>query len=315
MNGLKIIKVHDFKGNIINTINLKEEVVLGNDRVARGSNCFYKGVGTIYNSHFIENYNENYQVLQKSNVFYLGYKVIKHNFKNKQGIFQEKYQPQFSDFIGTCGVKELALIENSELFGKSSIKVLDSVNWDKENNQYYFEVNYSCNRVKYLQNPQPKLLYELLEYMIKEGWNFPWDKTSIADISFNGLVTDVADIFYSKDNKNLLGTVYSVLYSLGKTNYNEYQNFIKSNGLLPHINNTFYIFNSIILLQKFGIDMKAFSTYSMSVQRDYFHILRNFLIEGKNCGDCCYIEIGDKIRNQYREQVDKEIYKLGTSNV
>ena len=44
-------------------------------------------------------------MIQNTNIFYLGYSVCRKSWKNKVGIFQERYQPFFPDFIGACSVK------------------------------------------------------------------------------------------------------------------------------------------------------------------------------------------------------------------
>ena len=56
----------------------------------------------------------------------------------------------------------------------------------------------------------------LIEYMSTQTGTSPWDKSSVMDISAKSLVTDVADLFYSDKLYHQLGSVYSILYSLGQ---------------------------------------------------------------------------------------------------
>lgn len=295
------IPIWNINGEVINYLTINDNVTPVNGRVSKGDKCYYKGAGV----HYIGQYWDvdrpyssiDYDFNHVCDVFYMGCLLSKKVFQGKFGIFQEKYQPQFTDFIGSCGVKELSIIEHSELFEKSSVKVLKSHCYDNLNGQYYFELNYTCGRRKYLEEGDPRKLRELLDYMVSSGWNFIWDKTSIEDISYNGLVTDVADIFFSKNIDNLLGTVYSVLYSLGKTDEFSYYQFLEENGM-DHKNDMSYVLNSIKILKDNGIDTDIFHKTGNTYE-DYKDCVINHLITGRNCGDCCYIEFGDKVRQEY----------------
>ena len=59
-----------------------------------------------------EDMSDEYDLIEKSDVFYIGNAVSKKVFAGKTGIFQEKYQVHFTDWIGACGVKELNILEN-----------------------------------------------------------------------------------------------------------------------------------------------------------------------------------------------------------
>lgn len=307
---MKIIPIYDKDGVEINQLQIDDIFSLTNERVCKGEKGYYKGVGINYSSHYIPpdpKFNMyGYTLLNKSNVFYMGPRVSKFDFKGKSGIFLEPYQPQFSDFIGTCGSKELSIIENSEAFQRSSVIVRSIVNWDKDNNQYYFVLDYKCARRKYFDDGDPKSLYKLLEYMVQENWNFIWDKKSINDISYNGLVTDVADIFYSKELKSKIGTVYSVLYSLGKLYPDLYKAFCIQNHIF-HVNDMDYVFNTIFLLEKFGIDMSDFFMQNARASEIYKNVVMNYLIVGRNCGDCCYVDLGNQVREGYIQQTKKQL--------
>jgi hypothetical protein len=140
--------------------------------------------------------------------------------------------------------------------------------------------------------------------MIKNDWNFIWDKTSIEDISYNGLVSDVGDIFKSGNLGNKLGTVYSVLYSLGKLSPDKYAEFLRE-CKLDHNSDMYYIDNSISLLHRFGVDVRALNVGDRIA--NYKNAVLNYLVTGRNCGDCCYIELGDKIREQYLFQTKRQL--------
>lgn len=303
------IPIYGSDGSQEDSIDINDTLIPVNGRVSKGSKHYYKGAGVPYHGQFLSPDSRlntyGYTIKEISDVFYMGPYVSKWVFEGKTGIFRERYQPQFSDFIGSCGVKELSIIENSMEFGRSSVEVIRSVNYDVENQQYYFVLNYKCDRVKYLDCTYPHALYTLLEYMIKEDWNFIWDKTSIQDISFNGMVSDVGDIFKSGGLGNKLGTIYSVLYSLGNLNVHKYHEFISYCGLV-HDSSMSFVMNSIYLLRKFGVDVSVLLADNNNVT-NFKNAVMNYLITGRNCGDCCYIELGDQIREKYIEQTKKQL--------
>ena len=86
--------------------------------------------------------------------------------------------------------------------------------------------------------------------MLKNKWNFLWDKASINDVNAKGMITDVADLFISDKIEHQLGTVYSIFYSLAKIDQKKYFEFLNVLNL-KHINQTSFIFNSIELLKMF----------------------------------------------------------------
>jgi hypothetical protein len=298
-----IVHIFDVNGQRVDGIEIDDTLTYVNGRVSKGEKHYYKGAGMPYACHILPpNPNmDGYTAIEDPGIFYLGPVVQKHCFMNKTGIFQEIYQPQFTDFIGSCGVKELSIIENSMEFEKSSPYIHKAVNYDTVNGQYYFIMDYKCGRVKYLKNGNPKDLLDLLEYMIASNWNFVWDKQSIEDISYNGLVTDVGDIFYSKELMSKIGTVYSVIYSLGIIDHARYQELIKLAGL-AHGSRMSYVFNTLKLLNKFGVQTKW--NHDIEAYKD---IVMNYLVVGRNCGDCCFISVGDEIRERYIAQTRQQL--------
>lgn len=296
------IKIYDADGNTKDVLIINDEIDFSvvDGRVFKGTKCYYKGIGVPYQFHFIPkiSYNENqYNALEMSDVFYMGLRVEKKTFIGKRGIFQEPFQTMFSDFIGTCGVKELSIIENSMFFEMSSAEILESVNYDTENMQYYFKVDYRCGRSKYIETGDPYKLRSLIEYMLSSNWNIIWDKDSITDISANGMVTDVGELFVSNTLENKLGSVYSILYSLGKRNFNKYIKFLDVYDL-KHEDDMSYVFNSAEILKKNNIDTEKMFPTNFMVD-NYKYIVLNYLLTGRNCGHCSFVDFGDKIRNEY----------------
>jgi len=302
------VPVYDKEGSEVNRIEIQDTITHINGRVCKGKKNYYKGLGAPYHGQWLSPDTKDlngYSYVHDSGVFYIGPYVKKYCFENKTGIFQEKFQPQFTDFIGSCGAKELSIIENSEEFDRSSLKIIKCENYDKENGQYYFVLDYACERRKYIEGGDAIELYKLLEYMIQNDWNFIWDKNSIEDISYNGLVSDVGDIFKSSSLISKLGTTYSVLYSLHKSSPNKYREF-KSFHNIKSTPNLQYVCAAIELLERFGVDTKELYISNDTIV-NLKHIVMNYLVVGKNCGDCCFIELGDQIREQYLEQTKKQL--------
>lgn len=313
------IPIYDNLGNLLNSLTIYDNVQYVDGRVSRGEKIYYKGLGVPYKCHYVvdENINEDYEIIGKSDVFYLGNQVIKKCFFEKYGIFQERYQNHFTDWIGSCGVKELNIFENlydENKFEKNSIDILNCISIDEENQQYYLEVQYLCGRKTFIDYPNSFKLRELIDYMIQSNWNFPWDKNSISDISWDGRVTDVADIFYSEDLIHKLGSVYSILYSLGNTNKKAFNQFCQVNNL-THDHQMYYVLNSAKILLENGVDIS--SLIKGDIVETYKNIVKNYLIVGKNCGFCgvgsclkrkdANQSYGEQIRKFYIDRVSQMI--------
>lgn len=306
---MTIINIFDKNGLIVNQLDLNDDLQYINGRVSKGKKLFYKGTGIKYYGHNISDITSEtsleYDVFRRSPVFYSGYEVSKKCFQGKFGIFQEKYQPFFTDHIGSCGTKEGLIVLNSSIFLKSSVDVIDYIEFDKENKQSYVIIDYKCDRKKFIDDDGDVLkLKELIEYCLDENWNFLWDKNTISDITKNGLVSDPADIFMSKDLSHKIGTVYSLIFSLGKGNIKKYLEFIKQYNL-NHYDDKDFLFNALKILRIYNINTADLYKFK---EREYnfWHIVINWLITGLNCAYCScnmYQEQGDLVRNSYRERV------------
>ena len=299
------IPIYNFVGMEVSQLELPEPVAYVDGRVSRGEKHYYKGVGMPYDHHFTDAVSPYDTVLGKSPVWYMDTKVRNNKIYGKHGIFLIKYQPQFTDFVGTCGAKEMSIVENSIAFELSSVEVIKSVNFDIEgNNMYYFIVDYKCSRNKYVDNPI--YLFDLMKHMIQNHWNFIWDKNVITDITANGLVSDVADLFVSKQLTAKLGTAYSVLYSLFNKDIDAYNSFVKTFSRdFYHHNNMSFVWNAVRMLKLAGVDTTPLFYYgSGETEQNYKHIVRNYLVTGRNCGHCCYEGLGDKIKDEYIKRTD-----------
>lgn len=307
------IPIFDVNGIQINEIEIPDKLHYVNGRVSKGKKGFYKGTGVPYNGHTIYELDQSnindYEILGKSDIFYIGYNVSKICFENKFGIFQERYQNFFPDFIGACSVKEGTIVLNSSAFEKTSVNVIDFIEFDPINKQSYYILDYSCGRKRYIENDgNPKKLRELVDLTLKTDWNFLWDKATINDISHTGLVSDPADLFLSDKIEHKFGSVYSVLYSLGKLSKKKYFEFIKQYNL-DHLDDRYYVFNAARILNINGIDISELFPLQ-NMHKNYIHILLNYLLVGQNCAYCAcnmFVHNGDKVRNEYIEMLKKQI--------
>lgn len=308
-----VIPIYSVNGDFVNELVIKEKLKYISGRVSKGKQHYYKGVGMPYSHHYkrdISNLSSNeYNFLGHTNIFYLGYGVENKSWKNKFGIFQERYQPFFPDYIGGCGIKERAITPNSTAFKKSSVDILDVILYDKENQQYYFKMNYRCNRKNYIKdNGSPEKLCELIEYMIDNDWNFLWDKNSINDITPEGLVSDVADLFISDELEHQFGSVYSIFYSLHKSCQKSYEEFLKYMGL-KHTDKKSFVFNTIKILDDNGIDTKPLTIHDND-NANYIHSIMYYLLNGKNCAYCScdmFLAEGELVKKDYWNKFMQEV--------
>ena len=312
-----VIPIYSVNGDFVNQLVIKEKLKYISGRVSKGKQHYYKGVGMPYSHHYkrdISNLSSNeYNFLGHTNIFYLGYGVENKSWKNKFGIFQERYQPFFPDYIGGCGIKERAITPNSTAFKKSSVDILDVILYDKENQQYYFKMDYRCNRKNYIKdNGSPEKLCELIEYMIDNDWNFLWDKNSINDITPEGLVSDVADLFISDELEHQFGSVYSVFYSLHKSCQKSYEEFLKYMGL-KHTDKKSFVFNTIKILDDNGIDTKPLTIHDND-NANYVHSIMYYLLNGKNCAYCScdmFLAEGELVKKDYWNKFMQEVQSKG----
>jgi len=306
-----IVPIYNQQGNKTNQIVIKDDLTYVRGRVWKGTKHYYKGTGIPYQFHHqleVESYID-YEDVIKTDIFYMGYRVTKKVWKNKTGIFQSRYQPFFPDYIGGCSVKEKTIVENSRIFKRSSVDIIDVVNYDPFNKQYYFKMDYKCNRKEYIEdNGDPKKLTELLEYMLDSEWNFLWDKAAISDVTPDGLISDTADLFESDELKHQFGTVYSLLYSLYNRDRNKYAEFLKLNNL-THEDTTDFIYNSVELLDRNNIDTIPLIKHNDKI-KDYKHIILEYLLQGRNCAYCScmlFVHEGDMVRDDYVKRITEEL--------
>jgi len=130
-----VIPIYSAQGNKTGKISVHGDLEFVAGRTSRVGNTYYKGLGAQYKSHLTFDANEP-GVVERSKVFYCGYHTVSPAYRGKFGIIQRRYQPYFSDFIGSCGPKELNILKNSKEFGMSAVEVKDFVEYDPKHHQY-----------------------------------------------------------------------------------------------------------------------------------------------------------------------------------
>jgi hypothetical protein len=305
------IFIHNSEGTPYKSFNINDDIEFLEGRVSKGKKVYYKGVGVPYTSHFIPELTDEYEYVDETDIFYLGQCVSKKCFQGKFGVFEELYQPFFPDHIGACSSKEGPIVLNSIKFDLSSVEVYDCIPIDEEAEQYYYILDYKCKRKSYLEKGlsegDPHKLRTLIDYMVCNDWNSLWDKNAILDVTADGRISDVADLFESSELKHKLGTVYSYLYSLGKTNEQKYREFLDINGLQhpDTLGDFWYIYNSIYFLHENDISISELFPHS-TMEDNYKHAVTNYLMEGRNTAYCscfAYVDQGNKVMKEYKERV------------
>jgi len=307
------IPIHNNEGTVYKSFVVNDDIEYVDGRVYKGKNCYYKGIGVPYKGHSILDVTDEYEFINDPDIFYLGFKVRKKCFVGKTGVFEELYQPFFPDYIGSCSGKEGPIVLNSMVFDLSSVEIFDCIPIDEETDQYYYICDYKCKRKSYLHDDEgdPHKLRTLIDYMLCNNWNSLWDKNAIGDVTTDGRISDVADLFESSEFKHKLGTVYSHLYSLSKKNKRKYKEFLDINGLEhpDYLGDFWFIYNSLHILHENGIDINEASPYT-NMHDNYKHAVLNYLVSGRNTAYCAcnaFIGQGDKVMEEYKKIVQKQL--------
>lgn len=291
-------------GSVSGQLEINDSIHHVSGRTSVGDKYYYKGVGAEYKGHASLSPAESETIIGDNPVFYYGYDVVNPNWEGKFGIFCNKYQPFFSDFIGSCGPKEHNIFKMSN-FSRSALSVKDYVEFDSVNKQGYYILEYRSKRDSILDGGNLRGLADLMAALLDEGLNLPWDKTSIRDINSEGFVTDVADMFFSKNIEHRFGTIYSILYSLYVLNLGLYVEFIKSMGIV-YSGLGDIPFVCMLLLNSRGMDVPNKSIFKVKGDL-YVHLIGNVLLRGRNCASVEHIDLGNDVMIQYLDRFSQSL--------
>lgn len=296
---MTLISIYDVSGSVSDHLEIDDQISFVSGRTSKGSKHYYKGLGSWYNRHAVLQVSGLDTIIGENPVFYYGWDVTNKNFEGKFGIFKQKYQPYFSDFIGGCGPKEANIIPNSSFF-RSALTVIDKVDYDLDNKQSYYVLDYKYSRDCMSDGGNLKGLVDLLLIMLEGDINFPWDKTAIRDINSEGYITDVADLFTSGDIIHKYGTVYSVLYSLHQLNKSMYISLVKSLGLIyAGIGDIPFVCRLILEMGNFNIELREDIETRAQL---YTHLVGNVLLRGRNCASVEDVSFGDSVMIMYLDR-------------
>ena len=291
---MTIINIYNNLGDIVDSITIAGDLKYSTGRVCSSSEgVYYKGAGCAYDCNVyldIDNLN-----IESEDEF-CGFFYVNPKLEGKFGIFQERKYSWYDEIMGACGARELNLVPHSVDFSRSDVTVLDHVIFDKKNNYGYYKVLYKSHRISYIANGSPNKLVDLMEYMLSEQWNFPWDKDSINDISYLGLITDVADLFRSAELSHQLGSIYSILHTLQWRSFSGFLHLMRYLGFCDRYLNLLPVI-SLDILSKFGVS----ASYTIPTQKDLY----SYIVGGRNFFHCGSQEYGDKMRLYYLKKLDQ----------
>jgi len=288
------IPVYSADGKLVGGFTVPHDLEYESGRTSYAGDVYCKGVGVPYRHHCTLDALAP-GIVGPSEVFYAGFVAEDPRLVGKHGIFQQRYQPYFSDWIGACGPKEEKIIPNSKHFPLSAVDVLQHVIWDTANRQSYYVLRYKGAREKFIPNGDPDALVALLKTMVRFGWNFPWDKTAIRDITADGQVSDVADMFRSKKLSHQLGTVYAVFYSLNKLARAQYRGFSTFDPITA----------SMLFLGECGV-LKHWKLKNMGHKEIQVHGYK-LLVSGNTCAGIEDKEFGRRVQEEYRRRMIRSI--------
>lgn len=297
--GTDIVPVYDRNGRKLYEVKLPEKVMpLPYKRTAIAeSGVYYKGCGIVYRKHMVNQQESNMRILEHSRIIYEKYVVSYINLAGRFGIFTFPHQPIFSDMEGTCGKKELKLLENQRQFELSAIQEITAVipTGIKDSNVYAY-------RLKSVK-AEPMDIINLIEYILTENFNTAWDKNLWADIFCYQYVRDVADWFPSSSACHKLGTIFALLNSLYHNDIYLYTMLLRETIGVMNTEKIYIPYFSAQIVDKYcpGI-------FDLDIENDcvgtYAELLR-LLFSGKAC---CHLEDDEKwqwVREHYCAEIGR----------
>jgi hypothetical protein len=285
---------------IVTEVELSERVVWVGGRSGIGeSGLWYKGIGTVYSYHYAKERDDKCVVVDRG--VYDSYVVQYRPWVNKFGIFQERMQWYFSEWIGGAGKREEKIIRNADEFSFSAVRVVDVIQVMDMHNVYVLEMKGG----KRVCEDVGKIM-RLLDMMLSSGWNFPWDKGAIRDINEEGLVTDVADLFRSDDVKHKFGTVYAMLYSMRVLLSDVAEEFGRRFKVSLELKEL--PFTCLRVMKKLGQDISEIWDGKIKWSWDgYKSLVLDVLMEGVNCAGLEFSKYGEEVKKWYKRKFLEDI--------
>ena len=296
-NKSRKVNIYDAQGRLVDTILAPEPIRYVKGRISKGCRYFYKGLGAPYIGRASQIREQ--RVVGYTGVPYAPYWVQNKYLIGKCGIFLERFQPYFSDYIGGCGPKEYKVVERSVQFEYSAIEVHDITRIIDTPPHYFVTFSEKPQRAN-TEADKRKAINELLEYMVMEGWNFPWDKNSIRDITPDGMVHDPADLFRSHALTHQLGTIYSVAHSMYSRSQREYYEIFKSTAIPIEV--------AYFFLKSHGVGIDAVVD-GCNTRAERLKRLYSCLITGRSCATLEDPSKAQEIVGLYQRQFEQSLSK------
>ncbi|MBQ7943879.1 MAG: hypothetical protein IJ326_07445 [Lachnospiraceae bacterium] len=298
------VPVWDMQGNKLHEIKLPEKIMpISSKRVGLAeSGLYYKGAGSIYQCHFVNESEKELKLLSKTGIIYEQYKVCYPKLVGRHGIFDFPHQAVFSDMEGGCGRKEKNLLKMQKKFELSAIEEIVNVIpiGINEHNIYVY-------RLKNIKSELSDVI-KLIEYILSNNFNTAWDKNLWNDIYGYQYVRDVADWFISDKLCHKLGTVYALLHSLYNDDIYQYTMLLKLVLGVHNCDKHFILYYSALIVYKYNPSL--FSGMDNDVEEVtpqlYAELLR-LLFSGKAC---CHLENEKKwewVRAHYITRISRYV--------
>ena len=307
---MSAIKIYNHLGQTVDVIYLPDKVNWLEGRLSSSSHgTYFKGAGCPYTGHNeVAFFNDS---TFKEHTFYpYGVRLINPYLMGKSGIFLIRFVPVLDEYIGGCGPRERNILDNSVDFELSDVEVLGKTDISGTDHSIY-EVRYKNKRIKFIEAPDLNNFLNLVDFMLDNDWNQPWDKDSISDVSKAGTITDVADLFRSDALIHKVGTVVSLVASLFRYNqqiYRELRKKVGVNFLYTDCGVLSYFINytsddciltaTTILMKKIGVIFEP--PFSENCFMDF---VLSYLIPGRNCGYAQFSDRGEVIKKTYEDRM------------
>lgn len=268
------------------------------------SGFYYKGAGIFYAGHLADRLLPGMVKTGETSCVYQKYQVIYPALYGRYGIFTFRHQPVFRDFEGGCGPKERNLVGMQKRFFYSAIdgeiEVLPTL--DRDHHIYRY-------RLKERQGSYRDTA-RLLEYVLTENFNCPWDKNIWGDLYAYGYIRDLADWFVSEKGHHKLGTAYAFLSSIYAADRYLYFYLAKTLTGWEQLEPAYIPFLAARVVQKFRPDcMEEYDLEELSAE--LYGQLLNALYDGRAC---CHLEdeiSGERFRGTFKEAIPGKTQAMG----
>ena len=264
------------------------------------SGFYYKGAGILYCGHLSDRILPGMLQIGENHCPYQKYQVIYPLLYGKFGIFAFRHQPVFRDYEGGCGPKEKNIVWMQLRFQYSAIE--GEVEALSTPIKEHFIYRYRLRKI----HGGYRDTVRLLEYVLTEGFNCPWDKNIWGDICAYGYVRDLADWFISEEDCHKLGTAYAFLNSILAVDQHLYFYLVRCLTGWECLEKAYIPFIAAFIVRKTCPDFMTGYDLEDLTSTGY-QLLLEQLYNGKAC---CHLEsecVGEEVRTLYRREIPNKV--------